>query len=295
MRRRNPTYKKVSQESKWEANGKTPKHIRQMDDRGKNKGGCTGAWQDSLQTLCRLTPREATYNCGGFSHLFLEGWAKINWMTVLWGRGALHWPGTATLLPGTGLTKQKLVILKASTAVHTTQRINDTETQISVGTAQGFSFCSASLRLLFVNWSWSFTVDLYFPFQYCLNIKELGSIPHQTLTDLPSMQNSGRSQRVSGCKDKQAEMWHSETGRKYSSPQIRGHYKESEQIASPDTDLLKKIRGKCLFRVIDVIQEDTLSRTKEKKISIERDCTGLKMIADWWEYSSDWMLQKVKL
>lgn len=96
MRRRNPTYKKVSQESKWEANGKTPKHIRQMDDRGKNKGGCTGAWQDSLQTLCRLTPREATYNCGGFSHLFLEGWAKINWMTVLWGRGALHWPGTAT-------------------------------------------------------------------------------------------------------------------------------------------------------------------------------------------------------
>ena len=61
--------------------------------------------------------------------------------------------------------------------------------------------------------------------------------------------------------------------------QIRGHYKESEQIPSSDTDLLIKTKGEFLIYVSHAIQENTVSNTKEKIISIKRDCMGLKTIA----------------
>lgn len=111
----------------------------------RDNGGCgerqkwaRGPVRDSLQTPRQLAPGEAPSILG-----FALGGMSCNKL----GDGTVR--EGALPSPGTGLTRQKWDDSWSPAWQFTQQRTNSPAAEISVGTAQGVSFCSTSSRRLY--------------------------------------------------------------------------------------------------------------------------------------------------
>lgn len=96
-------------------------------------------------------------------------------------------------------------------------RITDTETHVFEVTAQGFSFCSNSLRLLYCELV-MITQRFIFSLSLLSKYERVGQNSISVFVRPISMLNSGRSQQISCCKNKQAEMLYRRLRRKHVHP-----------------------------------------------------------------------------
>lgn len=160
--------------------------------------------------------------------------------------------------------------------VHWTQRMNDIEAHISKGTAQDFS--STSLRLLYCELVMIIYRRFIFPFLYCLNMKELARIPHQSLSDPFQWWIQPEASRSLAIKIGKQKCSIADLGDNILVPSKRSITKNQNRYPL-FIDLLKKKKGTILDLCYFCDLREHSIQTKEKKLS-SRDCMGLRMTAE---------------